>query len=223
VLEHLDPLSFWELGDAFDLDRALQVGTLPGIYLDREAGVDVLDSYTTVYLREEVQAESIIRDVEPTPGFWDIAAVGSGDWINYSKLASDAEIAKETIRRFFRSSKTPCSRSAFPPFESRHPSRRVSQRDRILLSTWGFAMRCWVCTVTRRPPRQGQAVRAVADPAMSLFIRAHHLPWRVYGTNRWRAEVDLVLDTGKILVAIECKLGRTRRRRSSAVCVPLRA
>jgi predicted AAA+ superfamily ATPase len=82
VLEHLDPLSFWELGDAFDLNRALQVGTLPGIYLDREAGTDVLDSYTTVYLREEVQAESIIRDVGTYARFLDIAALGSGDWIN---------------------------------------------------------------------------------------------------------------------------------------------
>jgi predicted AAA+ superfamily ATPase len=211
VLEHLDPLSFWELGDAFDLNRALQVGTLPGIYLDREAGTDVLDSYTTVYLREEVQAESIIRDVGTYARFLDIAALGSGDWINYSKLASDTEIAKETIRRFFQILEDTLLAFRIPPFESRHPSRRVSQRDRILFFDVG--VRNALLGLHRHPPAatdKGKLFEQWLILQCLYFIRAHHLPWRVYGYRTdGGAEVDLVLDTGKILIAIECKLGRT--------------
>lgn len=41
------------------------------------------------------------------------------------------------------------------------------------------------------------------------FIRAHRLPWRPYSYRTDAgAEVDLVLDTGRALLAIECKLGR---------------
>ena len=211
VLEHLDPLSFWELGDAFDLDRALQVGTLPGIYLDREAGVDVLDSYATVYLREEVQAESIIRDVGTYARFLDIAALGSGDWINYSKLASDTEIAKETIRRFFQILEDTLLAFRIPPFESGHPSRHVSQRDRILLFDVG--VRNALLGLHRHPAAatdKGKLFEQWLILQCLYFIRANHLSWRVYGYRTDAgAEVDLVLDTGKLLIAIECKLGRT--------------
>src|SRR6266540_3109197 len=72
ILEHLDPLSVWELGGQFDLARALRVGTLPGIYLDREDGADVLDTYATVYLREEIRAEAVLRDVGSYARFLDV-------------------------------------------------------------------------------------------------------------------------------------------------------
>ncbi len=56
----MDPLTFWELGDRFDLMKALTMGTLPGIYEDAEA-IDILSSYTSIYLREEIQAEAATR------------------------------------------------------------------------------------------------------------------------------------------------------------------
>lgn len=55
LLEHLDPLSYLEMGESFDLKTALQVGTLPGIYLEHRRGaldaMAVLESYVAVYLR----------------------------------------------------------------------------------------------------------------------------------------------------------------------------
>jgi len=210
ILEHLDPLSVWELGDAFDLDRALQVGTLPGIYLDRESGEDVLDSYATVYLREEVQAESIIRDVGSYARFLDIAALASGDWINYSKLASDAEIAKETIRRFFQILEDTLVAFRIPPFEASHPSRRVNQRDRIVL--FDIGVRNALLGQHRHPIpsiERGRVFEQWLILQCLYFIRAHRLPWRPYSYRTDAgAEVDLVLDTGRALLAIECKLGR---------------
>jgi predicted AAA+ superfamily ATPase len=55
VLEYLDPLSALELGTDLHLGRALQVGMLPGIYLDPEEGARVLGTYADVYLREEIR------------------------------------------------------------------------------------------------------------------------------------------------------------------------
>src|SRR5262245_50931144 len=41
------------------------------------------------------------------------------------------------------------------------------------------------------------------------FVRAHRLPWKAYGyRTEGGAEVDLVLDTGRTLLAVECKAGR---------------
>jgi len=209
LLEHLDPLTIWELGDAFDLDRALQVGTLPGIYLDRESGVDILESYATVYLREEVRAESIVRDVGTYARFLDAAALGSGDWVNYSKLSSDAEIAKETIRRFYQILEDTLLAFRIPPFEVRHPSRRVSQRERVLL--FDIGVRNALLGLHRHSPltEKGRLFEHWIILQCLYLARARRLPWRfsAYRTDAG-AEVDLVIDTGKQFVALECKLGR---------------
>jgi predicted AAA+ superfamily ATPase len=210
VLEYLDPLSIWELGEAFDLDRALTVGTLPGIYLDRDAGADVLDTYATVYLREEVRAEAVVRDVGSYARFLDVAAVSSGRWINYSKLASDTEIPKETVRRYFQILEDTLLAFRIPPFDPGHPSRRVSQRDRVLLFDVG--VRNALVGLTRGPPvatERGLLFEHWLILQCLYFMRARRLAWRVFGyRTEAGAEVDLVLDTGKTLVAIECKAGR---------------
>lgn len=210
VLEYLDPLSIWELGDAFDLERALQLGTLPGIYLDPVSGTDVLDSYAAVYLREEVQAESIIRNMGSYARFVDVAAAASGDWISYSKLASDAEIAKETIRRFFQILEDTLLAFRVPPFESRHPSRRVRKRDRMFLFDLG--VRNALLGLHRIPPtptERGRLFEHWFVLQCLYFVRARRLPWRLcsYRTDAG-AEVDLVIDTRRTLLAIECKAGR---------------
>ena len=101
ILENLTPLMQAELGDDFDLERALQLGMLPGIWADRGEAVDRLGTYAEVYLREEIRVESLARNIGDFARFLDIAALSSGAWLNYSKLASDTEVPKETIRRFF--------------------------------------------------------------------------------------------------------------------------
>jgi predicted AAA+ superfamily ATPase len=209
ILEHLDPLSVWELGDQFDLARALRVGTLPGIYLDREDGADVLDTYATVYLREEIQAEAALRDVGSYARFLDLAAVSSGSFINYSKVASDSEIPKETIRRFFQILEDTLLAFRIPPFEA--SARRVSQRDRILFFDVG--VRNALLGLHRGPlgpTEAGHVFEQWFILQCLYFVRSRHLSWRIYSyRTEAGAEVDLVIDTGKTLLAIECKHGKT--------------
>jgi predicted AAA+ superfamily ATPase len=210
LFEQLDPLSFWELGEALELERALSVGGLPGVYLDRESGVDVLDSYTTVYLREEIQAEALLRDVGSYARFLDVAAAASGQWINYSKLASDTEIPKETVRRYFQILEDTLLAFRIPPFSPRGARRRVSQRDRFLLFDLGVRNALLGAHRSRPSPTElGPLFEHWLILQVLFYARARRLPWRVsaYRTDGG-AEVDLILDTGKVLVAIECKFGR---------------
>jgi predicted AAA+ superfamily ATPase len=214
VLEHLDPLALHEIGDDFDLDRALTVGTLPGVYLDSDSGTDVLQTYANVYLREEIQAEAVVRDLGSYARFLDAAAASSGDWINYSKLANDTEIAKETLRRYFQILEDTLLAFRIPPFASRRTTRHVSHRDRILFFDVG--VRNALLGLHRRPPpatERGKLFEHWLILQCIYFARARHLPWRfsAYRTDAG-AEVDFVIDTGPKLVAIECKAGRNVSR-----------
>lgn len=210
VLEYLDPLSFWELGSRFDLEKVLRIGSLPGIYLDPDQGPDVLSTYGQVYLREEIQAEALTQNLGAYARFLDLAAEASGQWINYSKLASDSEIPKETIRRFFSILEDTLVVFRIPPFKPKASKRRVSQRDRFLFFDPG--VRNALLGIHRgvlSPMEKGRLFEQWVILQVMTFLRAHKKEWRLssYRTDAG-AEVDLILDVGSSLWAIECKWGK---------------
>ena len=101
-VHRLHPLTVHELGGAFHLDRVLAHGTLPGIYREPDPetrGAD-LRSYTDSYLREEVQAEALVRNVGGFARLLDLVAAASGRLLNVHNLSQDAGLGYETARRY---------------------------------------------------------------------------------------------------------------------------
>jgi predicted AAA+ superfamily ATPase len=96
----LHPFVFREL-PRFDLLRALTFGLLPPIYLSEDPEAD-LRAYAGTYLREEVAAEGLARDVPAFSRFLEVAALCNGTMLNYSKIASDAQVARSTVQEYFR-------------------------------------------------------------------------------------------------------------------------
>lgn len=101
-VHRLHPLAVRELGADFDLDRVLAHGTLPGIYRepDPESRATDLRSYTDSYLREEVQAEALVRNVGGFARLLDLVATASGRILNVHNLSRDAGLGYETARRY---------------------------------------------------------------------------------------------------------------------------
>lgn len=101
-VHQLHPLVASELGDAFDVERCLTHGTLPGIYSEQDPETRALDlrSYTDTYLREEVQAEALVRDLGGYARLLDLVAAASGRILNLSALCREAGISYETARRY---------------------------------------------------------------------------------------------------------------------------
>ncbi|MBI4126861.1 MAG: ATP-binding protein [Deltaproteobacteria bacterium] len=210
ILEYLDPLSYWEMKEVFDLDRVLRVGSLPGIYLDQKSGEEVLGTYATVYLREEIQAEAVIKNIGAYARFLDVAAEMSGQWINYSKVASDTEIAKETIRRFFTLLEDTLLAHRIPAFRPKQSKRRVSQRDRFIF--FDIGVRNALLGIHKgkiSPTEEGHLFEQWIVLQCLSFIRMYHKEWKIsaYRTDAG-AEVDCILDLGDAYVAIECKTGK---------------
>jgi predicted AAA+ superfamily ATPase len=102
VVHHLHPLVAAELGAAFDLERALAHGMLPGIWAepDSRERASVLRSYSDSYLREEIQAEALVRNLGGYARLLDLVAASSGRILNLSALCRDAGLSFETARRY---------------------------------------------------------------------------------------------------------------------------
>ncbi len=100
---HLFPFSYRELGAAFKLDDTLQCGLLPKIFefSSQEDKKRFLRAYTLTYLKEEIWAEQIVRNLPAFRRFLEVAAQSNGKIINYSTIARDVGADDKTIKNYF--------------------------------------------------------------------------------------------------------------------------
>ena len=96
---NLFPLVSTEIPD-FDLMRYLQLGGLPAVY-SSEKPAEELHAYVDTYLKEEIQAESLVRKIPSFARFLKLAALTSGNILNFSSVANDAGIPISTVREYY--------------------------------------------------------------------------------------------------------------------------
>lgn len=99
---YLHSLSCFELGKAFNLEKALNWGTLPRIFsLDDDEKGEFLRSYADTYLKEEIWNEQVVRKLQPFRRFLEVAAEGNGKIVNYANIARDVGVDDKTIKEYF--------------------------------------------------------------------------------------------------------------------------
>jgi DNA-binding HxlR family transcriptional regulator len=83
--------------------QALETGTLPGIWTEADARErrKTLQTYAATYLKEEIQAEALTRNIEGFSRFLFVVAAEAGKFLDLSKLAGAAGIPRQSALRFF--------------------------------------------------------------------------------------------------------------------------
>lgn len=195
-----------EIGKAFDLVRALNHGFLPRHYL-AENPRPLLRAYVDDYLKEEIAAEGLTRNLPAFSEFLVAAALGDGELINYSTIARDCGVSATAVKDYFQIL-VDTLLGRFLPAYRRRPKRRVIQTPKFYFSDVG---------VVNQLARRGRV-----EPGGELFGRAleswvfHELSaYRAYhgfefDLAYWRLasgiEVDFVVDD--LRLAIEVKATR---------------
>lgn len=98
--EHLYPLVYAEIPD-YDFDRALQNGMIPRHYDVKDARVR-LKNYVNLYLKEEIEEEALVRDIDTFERFLEVAAVTNTEILNYDNIASDCGVSVNTVKAYFK-------------------------------------------------------------------------------------------------------------------------
>ena len=77
-------------------------GLLPSIYFqtEHEAQED-LKTYVGTYLKEEIAAEGLTRNIPAFSRFLEVAALCNGKMINFTNIANDAQVARTTVHEYF--------------------------------------------------------------------------------------------------------------------------
>lgn len=123
VRYELHGLTAREIGKDFNLNRVLNHGYLPSIYLSDRPG-PLLEGYVGDYLKEEVAAEGLVRNLPVYSEFLNMAALSDTELVNFSTIARDCGVSSHTIKGYFQILEDTLLGRWLPAYTKR-PKRRV--------------------------------------------------------------------------------------------------
>lgn len=206
TLETMFPLVPHELGSDFDLGRILRFGSIPVVWQSANPRA-ALDAYVQLYLREEIRAEALARNLPAFLRFLPVAALCHGQTVNVSGLARDAATSRTTIDGYLGILEDTLVATRLPAYEAR---LRVRERSHPKLY--------WV------DPGLARAARRHLDPVgpdekgpllegwVFTLLRAHNQGASLFDEISYWApaqarftEVDFLLRRGRDFLALEVK------------------
>lgn len=132
----LFPLVYPEVPD-FDLLRALNHGLIPKHYLHKTPA-RLHQAYIGTYLKEEVAAEAMVRNLPSFGRFLEAAAFSSGSVPIYKNIAQDCGVSPPTAKAYFQILSDTLIGRFVPAFQKK-PKRRVYQSPKFYFFDVGIA------------------------------------------------------------------------------------
>lgn len=194
-----------ELGEDFELERALNQGLLPTAFLSDDPR-DFLDAYVGTYLREEIQFEGLTRSIGAFSRFLEAISFSQASVLNISSVARDAEVERTVVSGYVEILEDLLLAHRLPAF-TRRATRRLTKHPKFFLFDAGVFRAIRPRGPLDRPEEiDGAALETLVFQHLYAVNANEQLD---YELSHWRtqsgAEVDFVLYGPKGLIAIEVK------------------
>jgi len=198
------PLAWREVPD-LDLERVMSSGLLPRHYLSDSFRED-LRAYVGDYLKEEIAAEGLTRNIPAFSEFLRVAAITSSELLNYTNVGREAGISAKVVRGYFDILEDTYLGFRVAPWR-RSRRRRLIETEKFYLFDIGVANH-----LARREPRIGSPE---FGKSFEHFVLMELMAYRAYRQpdleiRFWRTahgqEVDFVL--GDMDLALEIKASK---------------
>jgi predicted AAA+ superfamily ATPase len=204
----LHGLTAGEIGKEFELARMLNHGWLPRVYVSDDPG-RLLESYVADYLKEEIAAEGLVRNLPVFSHFLEAAALSDGGIVNFANIARECGVSGHTVKAYFEILEDTRIARWLPAY-TRRPKRRVIAAPKLYFTDVGIVNHL-ARRGTMAPGSElfGQAFESWVFHELITHVAYHSGPrsarlsyWRLAGGT----EVDFVIDDAR--AAIEAKASR---------------
>ena len=196
-----------EIGGGLDLDRLLNRGYLPRIYRAARHR-QLLDAYVADYLRDEVAAEGMVRNLPAFSRFLDVAALSDTEPVNFSNIARECGVSGPAVKGYFEILEDTLLGRWLPAWRKRR-KRRLIGAPKFYFADVGVVNRlARRGTVRRGSELYGKAFENWVHHELAAFVAyadfdAELAHWRLPSG----IEVDFVL--GDMVLAVEAKASAT--------------
>ena len=209
---HLHPLTAGETGKDFQLETTLKYGSLPKVVqliLGRqlEDAKGILRAYNTIYIKEEIQAEALTRNVGAFQRFFSVAAQSNGAVIEFANISRECSVPMSTVKEYYSILEDTLLGFFLWPWDR---SERKKARPKFYFFDTGVT-RAIQDRLNDDPTPLEKGV-LFEQWFVNELRRLRDYSRKDYDFAFWRhgrQEVDiLVMKGGKPVLAFECKTGR---------------
>ena len=195
------PLCFPEIGN-IDLQKAIIHGLIPTHYLS-ESPAEEFRAYVADYLKEEVAQEALVRDLPAFSEFLRVAAITSGELLNYSNVARETGVSAKVVRGYFEVLEDTLLGFRIQPWAT-SKKRRLVESEKFYLFDVGISN-----FLTRRTPLPGTPE---FGKSFEHFLLMELLAYKAYRKPElditfWRTqqkqEVDFILNDKAVAIEIK--------------------
>ncbi|MGE5336058.1 MAG: ATP-binding protein [Nitrososphaerota archaeon] len=200
------PLTPEELGEEFDLDQALEVGSLP-LVLASDSPHETLRAYVQLYLREEIKGEALVRNLPGFVRFLPVAGLFHGQVLNIAGVARDAGVARTTVEGYLDVLEDTLLARRLPAYEARLRARE-RKHPKLYWVDQGVARAAKGTHAPVVPEERGHLLEGWVHTLLRTYMAERALAdeisyWASGGSKR--LEVDFLLRRGEQLCALEVK------------------
>jgi uncharacterized protein len=193
-----------ELGEAFDLSRALRIGLTPLIWHAAEPEHS-LSAYASLYLREEVQAEALVRDVAGFARFLEAISFSHGAPINLASVSRECQVSRKTVDSYFEILHDLLLCFSVPVFTKRAQRQLVAHEKFYFFDAGVYRSLRPRGVLDRAEEIEGGALEGLVAQHLRAYLDYRRQDEKLY---YWRtksgSEIDFII-YGASFVAIEVK------------------
>ena len=203
----MHPFTAVELEDLFSLEKALEIGMLPLVW-DNPTPLSVLKSYAALYLKEEVQAEGIVRNVAHFARFLEVMSFSHASLLNLNNIARECTVSRMTVSNYLQILEDMLLGFTLNVFTRRAQRALVSHPKFYLFDAGVYRALRPAGPMDRKQELEGSALEGLVAQHLRAWIdeedERHDLFfWR----TRSGVEVDFVIYGAKGFWGIEVKNG----------------
>ena len=206
----LQPLA-WPEVPAFDMLQAVNRGLVPQHY-DSAQHRRALAGYVEDYLKEEVFAEGLTRNVAAFARFFETLSFCHGELVNYSNIARDCGVDSKTVREYFQILVDTLLGVFVEPFSRRRSRAVITRAPKFYLFDVGVAGRLAGRRIER--PAGAEFGRAFKHFLLMELLAYRAYRERDFPVRFWRTksglECDFVLGADGAMVIAAKGGGRVR-------------
>ena len=199
----MHPLVSAELKE-LDLLKILNRGLIPAHYLS-ENYKKSLTAYTQDYLKEEIFAEGLVRNIPAFSRFFDAMGYSHGELTNYLNIARDCGVDSKTVKEYYQILVDTLLGKFVEPYKKRQERQVISKAAKFYLFDVGVSG-----AISKRhiQEERGELFGRALEHFIFMELSAHN-SYRELGfnINYWRTksglEVDFILGNGEVALEIK--------------------
>jgi predicted AAA+ superfamily ATPase len=190
LLRQMGPFLASELKESFSLEKALKTGLIPLIWESTHPEQRLLD-YLHLYLREEVQAEGLVRQIGDFSRFLEVSSFSHASIWTTTDISRESSVKRATVDNYLQILEDLLLAFTLPVFSRRSKRKLVAHRKFYFFDAGVYRILRPQGILDSSQEIEGWALEGLVAQHLRSWVLAQNQP---HSLSFWRTQTKLEVD-----------------------------